>query len=51
MAAVVAARKTERNPDKIRKLVKLPKYEKWAGYGSWLEMNVERINFLYHMGK
>ncbi len=51
MAAVEAARKTESNPDKIRKLVKLPKYEKWAGYGSWLEMNVERINFLYHMGK
>ncbi len=51
MAAVLAARKTERNPDKIRKLVKLPKYEKWGGYKQWLEMNVERINFMYHMGK
>ena len=34
MAAVVAARKIERNPDKIRKLVKLSKYEKWGGYGA-----------------
>jgi hypothetical protein len=51
MAAVVAARKSESDPDKIRKMVKLPLHEKWAGYGSWLEMNVERINSLYHMGK
>ena len=51
MAAVMAVRKTERDPDKVRKLVKLPKYEKWDGYGPWLEMNVERINMFYHMGK
>ena len=42
---------TERNPDKIRKIVRLPKYEKWGGYKQWIEMNVERINFYYHMGK
>ena len=48
---VSAARKTERDPDKIRKLVKLPKYETWGGYKAWLGMNVERINFLFHMGK
>lgn len=51
MTAVQEARKTERNPDKIRKLVRLPKYETWAGYQQWIEMNVERINFFYHMGK
>ncbi len=51
MAAVREARKTERNADKIRKMVKLPKYESWGGYKQWLEMNVERINFFYHMGK
>ncbi len=51
MAAVMEARKTETDPDKIRMLIKLPKYENWAGYGPWLEMNVERINLFYHMGK
>ena len=51
MAAVKEARKTERNPDKIRKMVRLPKYAKWGGYDQWIEMNVERINFMYHMGK
>lgn len=51
MEAVQVARKTEHNPDKIRKMVRLPKYEKWAGYNQWLEMNVERINLMYHMGK
>ena len=51
MAAVREARKTETDPDKIRMLIKLPKYENWAGYGPWLEMNVERINLFYHMGK
>lgn len=51
MAAVKEVRKTERNPDKVRTLVKLPKYEKWGGYDQWLEMNVDRINFYYHMGK
>jgi len=51
MSAVVAARKSESDLDKIFKMVKLPQYENWADYGSWLEMNVERINSLYHMGK
>ena len=51
MAAVKEARKTERNPDKIRKMVRLPKYAKWGGYDQWLEMNVERINLYFHMGK
>lgn len=51
MTAVKEARKTERNPDKIRKLVRLPKYEKWSGYDQWIEMNVERVNLYYHMGR
>ena len=51
MTAVREARKTERNPDKIRKMVKLPKYKTWGAYKQYLEMNVERINFFYHMGK
>ena len=51
MAAVREVRKIERNPDKVRTMVKLPKYANWGGYQQWLEMNVERINFFYHMGK
>lgn len=51
MAAVREVRKTERNPDKVRKLVRLPKYESWGGYNQWIEMNVERVNLFYHMGK
>jgi len=51
MAAVKQARQTERNPDKIRKMVRLPKYEKWGAYDQWIEMNVERVNLFYHMGK
>jgi glyoxylase-like metal-dependent hydrolase (beta-lactamase superfamily II) len=51
MAAVQEARTKESNPDKIRKMVKLPKYQSWAGYNDWLEMNVERINLMFHMGK
>lgn len=51
IAAVKAVRETAPDPDTVRKLVKLPKYEKWDGYGAWLEMNVERINMFYHIGK
>jgi glyoxylase-like metal-dependent hydrolase (beta-lactamase superfamily II) len=51
MAAVMAVRETEFDPDKIRKLVRLPKYQKWVGYAAWLEMNVERVNMFFHMGK
>ncbi|MFQ5914399.1 MAG: MBL fold metallo-hydrolase [Nitrospinota bacterium] len=50
MAAVKEARKKTRNPDKIREMVKLPKYEKWGGYNQSLAQNVERINLYYHMG-
>ncbi|MCK4709323.1 MAG: MBL fold metallo-hydrolase, partial [Gammaproteobacteria bacterium] len=38
------------SPDKLRKIVKLPKYEKWRYYDQWLPMNVERIWAYYHMG-
>lgn len=38
------------NPDKLRKIVKLPKYEKWRAYDQWLPMNIERIWAYYHMG-
>ncbi len=54
MAAVKAVRETASDPDTVRKLVKLvklPKYEHWGGYGPWLGMNVERINTLLHLGK
>ncbi len=38
------------SPDKLRKIVKLPKYEKWRSYDQWLPMNIERIWAYYHMG-
>jgi len=37
------------NPDKLRKIVKLPKYEHWRSYNEWLPMNIERIWAYYHM--
>jgi glyoxylase-like metal-dependent hydrolase (beta-lactamase superfamily II) len=38
------------SPDKLRKIVKLPKYENWRYYNEWLPMNIERIWAYYHMG-
>jgi len=50
MAAVKAARAKTLNLAKVKAMVKLPKYEKWAFYKQWLPMNVERIFLYYHMG-
>jgi len=52
---LIAAVKTEfdkgtRSPDKLRKIVKLPKYESWRSYEQWLPMNIERIWAYLHMG-
>ena len=38
------------SPDKLRKVVKLPKYKHWRSYEQWLPMNVERIWAYLHMG-
>lgn len=38
------------SPDKLRKVVKLPKYKDWQYYEEWLPMNIERIWAYYHMG-
>lgn len=38
------------SPDKLRAMVKLPKYENWQYYNEWLPMNIERIWAYYHMG-
>ncbi|MCG7927768.1 MAG: MBL fold metallo-hydrolase [Candidatus Thiodiazotropha taylori] len=38
------------SPDKLRKIIKLPKYQHWRSYDQWLPMNVERIWAFYHMG-
>jgi glyoxylase-like metal-dependent hydrolase (beta-lactamase superfamily II) len=38
------------SPDKLRQIVKLPKYQHWRSYDEWLPMNVERIWAYYHMG-
>lgn len=43
IAAVREAVKQTRDVDKIKEMVKLPKYEKWAMYDRWLPLNVERI--------
>lgn len=52
---LIAAVKVEWNkgvhsPDKLREVVKLPKYKEWRAYDAWLPMNVERIWAYYHMG-
>jgi len=39
------------SPDKLREIIKLPRYEKWRGYEAWLPMNIERIWEYYHMGR
>jgi len=50
MAAVKAEiDKGTHSPDKLRKIVKLPKYEHWRSYNEWLPMNIERIWAYYHM--
>lgn len=38
------------SPDKLREVVRLPKYEHWRAYNEWFPMNVERIWAFYHMG-
>lgn len=50
MAAVKAELdKGIHSPDKLRKIVKLPKYKHWRSYDEWLPMNIERIWAYYHM--
>ncbi len=50
MAAVKAEfDKGTHSPDKLRKIVKLPKYKNWRSYNEWLPMNIERIWAYYHM--
>ncbi len=50
MAAVKAEfDKGTHSPDKLREIVKLPKYEHWRSYNEWLPMNIERIWAYYHM--
>ncbi|MBI3026183.1 MAG: MBL fold metallo-hydrolase [Candidatus Tectomicrobia bacterium] len=43
IAAVREAMKKTGDVDKIKEMVKLPKYEKWGMYDRWLVLNVERI--------
>jgi glyoxylase-like metal-dependent hydrolase (beta-lactamase superfamily II) len=50
MAAVKEAHAKNPDPDKVREMVKLPKYERWGAFNLWLGMNVERIWAYYHMG-
>ncbi|MEE9275489.1 MAG: hypothetical protein V3V62_09310 [bacterium] len=50
MAAVQEAMTQSGDPDEIRKMVNLPKYEKWRNYKKWLPQNVERIWRHFHMG-
>ena len=50
IAAVSEAMKTEQNPFKMMRTLKLPKYEKWGRYEEWLPMNILRIYFYHRMG-
>ena len=51
MAAVKQAMDSgTHNPDKLRRTIKLPKYEHWRSYNEWLPMNIERVWAYYHMG-
>lgn len=38
------------DPNKLKEIVKLPKYQDWAGYEAFLPLNVERIYTHYEMG-
>ncbi len=50
MAAVKTAMAAgTRNPNKLRQVIKLPKYKNWRAYDAWLPMNIERIWAFYHM--
>ena len=48
--AIVAEFQKGTNPFVIPSTVKLPKYEEWAGYDQWLEMNTWRILLDMFMG-
>jgi len=51
MAAVKAEfDKGTHSPDKLRQIIKLPKYKDWRSYDDWLLMNIERIWAYYHLG-
>jgi len=51
MSAVKTAMESgTHNPEELKKVVKLPKYENWQYYNEWLPMNIERIWAFYHMG-
>jgi glyoxylase-like metal-dependent hydrolase (beta-lactamase superfamily II) len=42
LAAVQEAMTQTHDPDKLKQLVKLPKYQDWTGYETYLPLNVER---------
>ena len=48
--AIFAEFKKGTNPFEIPSTVKLEKYEDWAGYDQWLEMNVWRVMLDFWMG-
>ncbi len=48
--AIVAEFQKGTNPFAIASTVKLPKYETWAGYDQWLEMNAWRVMLDMWMG-
>ena len=48
--AIVAEFQKGTNPFAIASTVKLPKYEEWAGYNQWLEMNAWRVMLDMWMG-
>lgn len=50
MAAVKEAMAKSPDPDKVREMVKLPKYETWSAYNQFLGLNIERIWAYYWMG-
>lgn len=50
MVAVQSAMKETHDPEKLKQIVKLPKYQDWAGYETSLPLNVERVWAYYELG-
>jgi len=51
IAAVKEAMQKTRDVDKIKEMVRLPKYEKWGMYDRWLPLDVERIAGWLNVGQ
>jgi glyoxylase-like metal-dependent hydrolase (beta-lactamase superfamily II) len=50
LVAVRDAMTQTQDPDQLKKIVRLPKYQDWIGYENFLPLNVERVWAYYALG-